>query len=46
MDLYPAIDLRDGKLNGKLRKEIVECQDCKRVMAPAHRRCMYCGAVN
>src|SRR4051812_21493942 len=37
------IDLRDGKLDGRLVREGVECPRCKRVMSARHQRCMYCG---
>jgi hypothetical protein len=36
------IDLRDGKLDGRLLKEIL-CPGCKRQLAPRHVKCMYCG---
>lgn len=36
------IDLRDGKLDSKLVKEI-SCPGCKRQLAPRHVKCMYCG---
>lgn len=39
-----AIDLRDGKLDGKLAKTPpVPCPKCKRVVAKRHTRCLYCG---
>ncbi len=37
------IDLRDGKLDGKL-EQTKTCQDCSRVLAMRHVRCLYCGA--
>jgi len=37
------IDLRDGKLDGKLHL-INECTQCKRKSAPRHNNCLYCGA--
>ncbi len=40
------IDLRDGKLDGKLVKNIRKCSDCGRVMNSRHTKCIYCGAEN
>jgi hypothetical protein len=38
------IDLRDGKLDGKLAKEPpVECPNCHRPMMKHRPICMYCG---
>lgn len=37
------IDLRDGKVDGRLVRDAVECPKCKRVMSARHQRCMYCG---
>ena len=36
------IDLRDGKLDGKLLSTNT-CPECSRVVAPRHARCIYCG---
>lgn len=38
------IDLRDGQLDGKLKKGIKRCPKCDRVMSPRHAKCLYCGA--
>ena len=38
------IDLRDGKLDGKLRKKAAQCSQCGRVMSRQHGRCLYCGS--
>ena len=40
------IDLRDGKADGKISKQIKRCPKCDRVMSPRHQKCMYCGSVN
>ena len=40
------IDLRDGRADGKIAKQIKRCPKCDRVMSPRHQKCMYCGAVN
>lgn len=36
------IDLRDGRLDGKLTKNHT-CSNCNRSLAPRHIKCMYCG---
>ncbi|RVU86303.1 hypothetical protein EOL70_02315 [Leucothrix sargassi] len=36
------IDLRDGKLDGKLAATNT-CVKCSRVVAPRHSKCIYCG---
>ena len=38
------IDLRDGKLNGKLVTAIMLCPSCERTLFKGHDRCLYCGA--
>ena len=38
------IDLRDGQLDGKLKKKVAKCPKCSRVMAPRHDQCLYCGS--
>jgi hypothetical protein len=38
------IDLRDGKLDGKLAGMVSACPSCGRVMSVRHPRCVYCGA--
>jgi hypothetical protein len=39
------IDLRDGKLDGKLSFGWVACQSCGRKLDQRRRTCVYCGAV-
>ena len=39
-----AIDLRDGKADGKMNTPVFECGDCGRNVSRRHCRCMYCGA--
>ena len=36
------IDLRDGKLDGKIAPTNT-CSGCNRVVAPRHVSCLYCG---
>jgi hypothetical protein len=38
------IDLKDGKLDGKLAGMVSACPSCGRVMSVRHPRCVYCGA--
>jgi hypothetical protein len=38
------IDLKDGKLDGKITGMVSACPSCGRVMSVRHPRCVYCGA--
>ena len=39
-----AIDMKDGKLDGKVAKSTpAECPKCKRVLNRRHTACIYCG---
>lgn len=38
------IDLRDGKQDGKISKQILICPACNRKVSSRHRRCLYCSA--
>lgn len=38
-----AIDLSDGKLDGKVRKTAVACPKCSRTISTRFPKCMYCG---
>jgi len=42
-DRLREIDLRDGKLDGRVAPDIKACPRCKRVMSNRHARCLYCG---
>lgn len=39
-----ALDLRDGKKDGKMTPTLKACPKCNRPMSPKHHRCLYCGA--
>jgi len=43
MHRVKEIDLRDGKADGKVTREVSRCSKCDRVMSPRHTRCLYCG---
>lgn len=38
-----AIDLTDGRLDGKVCHDVQDCPACHRPIAPRHARCIYCG---
>ena len=38
------IDLRDGSLDGKLRRQPIECGSCGRKNNAKRTACLYCGA--
>jgi hypothetical protein len=37
------IDLRDGKLDGRMAAQRMNCPSCERVVSSKHSRCIYCG---
>jgi hypothetical protein len=39
------IDLRDGKLDGRLRSPAIHCPSCSHLNSPRRRKCLYCGEV-
>ena len=39
------IDLRDGKLDGKMSFGRVTCHGCERILDERRQTCVYCGAV-
>jgi hypothetical protein len=43
MDKVNEIDLRDGKKDGKLTKDVAKCRSCGRNLMKGHERCLYCG---
>jgi predicted Zn-ribbon and HTH transcriptional regulator len=40
------VDLRDGRLNGKLKRTVKKCASCGRTLHNEHSRCLYCGSEN
>ena len=44
LDRMEAIDLRDGKRDGKVTAEVVDCTACQRPISPKLAKCLYCGA--
>ena len=38
------IDLRDGKLDGRLRAPTNDCESCHHTNSPNRSKCLYCGA--
>ena len=37
------LDLKDGKLDGRISSGVVNCNDCQRPLSKRHRKCLYCG---
>jgi len=40
------VDLRDGRLDGKLKRAVKKCASCGRTLHKEHSRCLYCGSEN
>jgi hypothetical protein len=38
------LDLKDGKLDGKLSNNVTHCPDCSHKLNKRHKNCFYCGA--
>jgi hypothetical protein len=38
------LDLRDGKLDGRMAPEAITCVACQRKTKPGRRTCLYCGS--
>lgn len=38
------IDLRDGKLDGKVTTAVRQCASCGKTIFAGHQKCLYCGA--
>lgn len=39
-----AIDLSDGQLDGRVKRDIKKCPSCGRAVNRKHNQCMYCRA--
>lgn len=39
------IDMRDGQLDGKNQRSVIECPNCQRKVSPRHPACIYCSQV-
>lgn len=37
------LDLEDGRADGKIGGQVVECPQCRRTLSQKHQRCLYCG---
>ena len=37
------VDLRDGKLDGRMRRQVQDCPDCGRKSLKQRKSCIYCG---
>lgn len=47
-DLYEKlneIDMRDGQLDGKNQRKVVECPSCGHSVSARHAACIYCGKI-
>ena len=44
LDKVTEIDLRDGKLDGKMEAKTACCGACGRHLSQRHATCIYCGA--
>jgi hypothetical protein len=38
------LDLRDGKLDGTIKKPPVRCRSCEAMVSREFNRCLFCGA--
>lgn len=38
------VDLRDGCVDGKLGRKVIDCPACGRMVNSVNRACIYCGA--
>jgi hypothetical protein len=39
-----AVDLQDGKLDGRVRRDVAECPKCKKKVGRGRIKCIWCGA--
>jgi hypothetical protein len=38
-----AVDVRDGKADGRMTPQPMQCPACQSMMAPRFNRCLFCG---
>ncbi len=43
IDLVTEIDLRDGLLDGKVKRQPRDCAECGKVIGADKFKCMWCG---
>lgn len=43
LDRVQELDLKDGKLDGRVSSGVINCPHCNRPLSQRHRKCMYCG---
>jgi len=43
LDRIADIDLSDGQLDGKVRRQPLACPKCNRKIGPRFNKCLYCG---
>jgi hypothetical protein len=44
LDLIDEIDLRDGKMDGRMKQAPTKCSACERTIGIGRPKCQYCGA--
>lgn len=44
-DKLYEIDMRDGQIDGKNQRQVVQCPKCNRKVSPRHQACIYCGEI-
>jgi hypothetical protein len=44
-DKLYEIDMRDGTIDGKNQRPVVECPKCHRRVSSRHAACIYCGQI-
>jgi hypothetical protein len=45
-DRIREIDLKDGRLDGRVSSRGRECPTCRRIMSVRHSKCLYCGDID
>lgn len=44
LDRMEALDLEDGRRDGKVQRKATPCPGCRRMVSPRHWACLFCGA--